>query len=261
MDQYKRDTSFITSTASGMTTDSKTSNASQKVNTCGGIQTTADRLQADGNADAGCAENGSRSMDTTGEVKTEGNDTARSVHVKSGQSGSGPTSTGTTNTEETEDAAAFPASFKYQSKASTAERGLGLAGHDECKVNDGRQTPIDNPYQRGETPRRNTHPTCKPVDLMRWLVRLVTPPGGTVLDPFLGSGTTAMACILEGVEWIGIEREQEYIDIARARVDWTEQHVKRYGRPPIDMGTAQAAKREDAGDDRQVSMFGGNDDQ
>lgn len=65
---------------------------------------------------------------------------------------------------------------------------------------------------------RNTHPTVKPVALMRWLVRLVTPPGGTVIDPFLGSGTTGMAAAYEGFNFIGIEREADYIPIAQARI-------------------------------------------
>ncbi len=69
--------------------------------------------------------------------------------------------------------------------------------------------------ERGEN---NIHPTVKPIALMRYLVRLVTPPNGTVLDPFLGSGTTAIAAVLEGRDWIGIEREAEYCDIARARI-------------------------------------------
>jgi DNA modification methylase len=59
----------------------------------------------------------------------------------------------------------------------------------------------------------------KPTDLMRHLVRLVTPPGGTVLDPFAGSGTTAIACELEGFEWIAIERESEYVRIMEARLN------------------------------------------
>jgi site-specific DNA-methyltransferase (adenine-specific) len=67
-------------------------------------------------------------------------------------------------------------------------------------------------------PMQNHHPTVKPLALMRYLVRLVTPPNGTVLDPFLGSGTTAIAAIQEGFDWIGIEREAEYCDIARARI-------------------------------------------
>lgn len=71
-----------------------------------------------------------------------------------------------------------------------------------------------------ERPRNGTvaHPTVKPLDLMRWLVRLVTPPGGVVLDPFLGSGTTAEACIVEGFRCIGIEREADYLPLILARI-------------------------------------------
>ena len=69
-----------------------------------------------------------------------------------------------------------------------------------------------------ETPERNIHPTVKPVALMKYLIRLVVPKGGVVLDPFLGSGTTAVAAIEEGVEWIGCEREPEYVEIIKARV-------------------------------------------
>lgn len=64
----------------------------------------------------------------------------------------------------------------------------------------------------------NTHPTVKPTELMRYLCRLVTPPGGTVLDPFMGSGSTGKAALLEGFVFIGIEREQESFDTAAARI-------------------------------------------
>lgn len=64
----------------------------------------------------------------------------------------------------------------------------------------------------------NDHPTVKPTDLMRYLCRLVTPPGGVVLDPFMGSGSTGKAAILEGLRFIGIEREEEYMSIAEARI-------------------------------------------
>jgi site-specific DNA-methyltransferase (adenine-specific) len=67
--------------------------------------------------------------------------------------------------------------------------------------------------------KKNFHPTVKPVDLMRYLCRLVTPPGGIVLDPFMGSGTTGVAAKLERFEFIGIEREEEYVEIARLRVE------------------------------------------
>lgn len=68
---------------------------------------------------------------------------------------------------------------------------------------------------------RNPHPTVKPVHLMRWLIWLVTPPGGVVLDPFLGSGTTGMAAVVDGYAFIGIERELEYLRTADARISAT----------------------------------------
>jgi hypothetical protein len=64
----------------------------------------------------------------------------------------------------------------------------------------------------------NNHPTVKPTDLMRYLCRLVTPPGGVVLDPFMGSGSTGKAAVAEGFRFIGIEREAEYLEIARRRI-------------------------------------------
>lgn len=66
---------------------------------------------------------------------------------------------------------------------------------------------------------RNSHPTVKPTDLMRYLVRLVTPKGGIVLDPFMGSGSTGKACVLEGMNFIGFEKEKEYYEIAKARIE------------------------------------------
>lgn len=68
---------------------------------------------------------------------------------------------------------------------------------------------------RGDT---NNHPTVKPTDLMRYLCRLVTPPGGIVLDPFTGSGSTGRGAVLEGFQFIGIEREAEYVAIAWTRI-------------------------------------------
>jgi DNA modification methylase len=70
------------------------------------------------------------------------------------------------------------------------------------------------------------HPTVKPTDLMRYLCRLVTPPDGTVLDPFMGSGSTGKAAMLEGFKFVGIEREPEYADIAKARIEAAVKSVK-----------------------------------
>lgn len=72
---------------------------------------------------------------------------------------------------------------------------------------------------KGERGEGNNHPTVKPVALMRYLCRLVTPPGGTVLDPFMGSGTTGIAAKAEGFSFVGIERESAYFEIAKARIE------------------------------------------
>ena len=76
-----------------------------------------------------------------------------------------------------------------------------------------------SPRAGTRTPGRCTHPTVKPIALMRWLVRMVTMPGGVVLDPFCGSGTTGIACKLEGFEFIGMELSEEYCELARARIE------------------------------------------
>jgi site-specific DNA-methyltransferase (adenine-specific) len=68
-------------------------------------------------------------------------------------------------------------------------------------------------------PSKNNHPTVKPTDLMRYLCRLVTPLGGVVLDPFVGSGSTGKAAVIEGFNFIGIEREESYMEIAQARIN------------------------------------------
>jgi len=116
---------------------------------------------------------------------------------------------------------ASAARFFYCAKASKAERNMGCEGM--MPVRDADRAKDDgaggnNPRNRSNNPKQNHHPTVKPLALMRYLVRLVTPPNGTVLDPFLGSGTTAIAAIQEGFDWIGIEREAEYCDIAEARI-------------------------------------------
>jgi DNA modification methylase len=72
---------------------------------------------------------------------------------------------------------------------------------------------------RNEGDVSNAHPTVKPTDLMRYLINLITPPNGVVLDPFMGSGSTGKAAVRCGVNFIGIEKEQEYMDIAKARIE------------------------------------------
>jgi site-specific DNA-methyltransferase (adenine-specific) len=77
----------------------------------------------------------------------------------------------------------------------------------------------ENPRNRTNTEKQNHHPTVKPTDLMRYLVRLVTPKDGIVLDCFMGSGSTGKACALEGFEFVGIDLDKDYCEIAKARID------------------------------------------
>lgn len=109
------------------------------------------------------------------------------------------------------------ARFFYCAKASKADRDEGLEGFD-LRVAGGMSGRADG-SMGSVTLGRNTHPTVKPTALMRWLVRLVTPPGGLVLDPFAGSGSTGKACKLEGFRFIGCELDPEYAAIARARIE------------------------------------------
>jgi site-specific DNA-methyltransferase (adenine-specific) len=110
--------------------------------------------------------------------------------------------------------------YFYCAKASRAEREAGLQGHPlkAPAALSGKETRADRPTNHPM--RANIHPTVKPINLMRYLVRLVTPPHGTVLDPFTGSGTTGCAAVLERVNFVGIERENEYARIATARIEY-----------------------------------------
>lgn len=109
--------------------------------------------------------------------------------------------------------------FFYTAKASRREREAGLDGMPEANPFD-REGPSANFEKMGSksSPRTNPHPTVKPLALMRWLCRLVTPPNGLVLDPFTGSGSTGCAAVLEGFRFVGIEREPEYAAIAEKRI-------------------------------------------
>lgn len=111
--------------------------------------------------------------------------------------------------------------FYYVAKPSRKERDYGcdlIAARQRDESRKEGNPGGDNPRNRGVQLRGNFHPTVKPVELMRWLVRLVTPQTGVVLDPFTGSGTTGMACRYEQRRFIGIEREADYVEIANARI-------------------------------------------
>ncbi len=118
------------------------------------------------------------------------------------------------------------ARFFYCAKASKDDRDDGCEGLEERAAPKngsglGRECSLQSRQdENGDDAirRRNHHPTVKPTALMRYLCRLVTPPGGTVLDPFMGSGSTGKAAALEGFGFVGIEREEEYLEIAKARI-------------------------------------------
>lgn len=113
------------------------------------------------------------------------------------------------------------ARFFYCPKASKRDRNEG------CEDIESKPFTTSQPYGEGAEARAegnskgnpNNHPTVKPTELMRYLCRLITPPGGTVLDPFLGSGSTGKAAVLEGFSFIGIDQSAEYAAIAKARID------------------------------------------
>ena len=113
------------------------------------------------------------------------------------------------------------ARFFYVAKASSEDRNEGMHGFAAVQQDESRKVGDpggDNPRNRGAQARQNHHPTVKPTDLMRYLLRLVTPPHGVALDPFLGSGSTGKAAMLEDFKFIGIERDPDYFAIACARL-------------------------------------------
>lgn len=122
--------------------------------------------------------------------------------------------------EEVEDLLQSAARFFYCAKASKRDRDEGLEGFTTASRGALNLRSDAHAERNGNTPlpRANHHPTVKPTDLMRYLCRLVTPPGGTVLDPFMGSGSTGKGAVLEGFGFMGIELDEEYFKIAGSRI-------------------------------------------
>jgi site-specific DNA-methyltransferase (adenine-specific) len=129
--------------------------------------------------------------------------------------------------EEVTDLLGEAARFYYCAKASKKDRNAGLEFLPEkeagIKNQSGRGFSETDPHRK--IMRQNFHPTVKPTELMRYLVRLVTPPNGTVLDPFAGSGSTLVAAILEGFNPVGIEMTEDYLPIINGRTEWAKQQV------------------------------------
>lgn len=117
--------------------------------------------------------------------------------------------------------------FFYVAKASKSERNAGLEGMPKVKRNitqgHGRgainTSKADGTGIRENRPSENFHPTVKPIKLMEYLIKLITPPNGIVLDPFAGSGSTGVACKKLGFEFVGIELQLEYVEIAKKRIE------------------------------------------
>jgi len=125
------------------------------------------------------------------------------------------------------------APFIYQAKPGKKERNAGLEALPEKTNKFGNQRNGED-LGNGSVndkfttePSKNFHPTVKPVELMRYLIKMVTPPNGVVLDPFLGSGTTAVAATLEGYAWKGCELTEEYLPIIKGRITWAVAEKKK----------------------------------
>jgi DNA modification methylase len=134
--------------------------------------------------------------------------------------------------------------FFYAAKAPRRERDAGCEKLPR-KVVQTFKIGARNEQLCDENPVANIHPTVKPLELMRWLVRLLTPAGGLVLDPFTGSGSTGAAVVLEGARFHGIEREAEYVPIARARIrHWSQPPARRPA--SCRLGSCETASRRQA---------------
>lgn len=123
--------------------------------------------------------------------------------------------------------------FIYQAKPGKKERNAGLDAIEPKfapTMNNGIGGKEHDPDTA--TKKQNFHPTVKPVELIRYLIRMVTPPKGIVLDPFLGSGTTAVAAVLEGFEWKGCELTEDYLPIIKGRVKWATKQAKKEVKQP-----------------------------
>lgn len=152
--------------------------------------------------------------------KTSGNLRAEVQRGKFGQNGVYGTADGSGTGRDYVADTGTAARFFFCGKATREERDIGCESLiEKPRFQGGQAGGTSIPTWSGKMPvSRNTHPTVKPLALMQWLCRLVTPPGGTILDPFLGSGSTAIAADREGFNCIGIESSAEYLEIARRRI-------------------------------------------
>jgi DNA modification methylase len=124
-----------------------------------------------------------------------------------------------------------PQRFFYCAKTSKRDRNEGLDGFEAKRASSygydiGLGNAGEGMFKDRNPIKQNHHPTVKPTELMRYLCRLVTPPGGTVLDPFMGSGSTGKAAVYEGFNFVGVEMTDEYLPIAKARIEFAVKEVE-----------------------------------
>lgn len=209
----------------------------------GGINIDESRVETDGSPrKGGATTNGNLGWKPSKEIYTDGRFPANLIHDNSeevrecfpetthagnkkaspadkGMFGIGREDFRNTYGNDGNSASRFFKSIIYQAKASKSERNKGCDGLEEKQYShDGRDKEIENPYQRNKSVATNNHPTVKPIALMEYLIKMVTPRGGIVLDPFAGSGTTLVACKQNGYHYIGIELTEEYTLIIKARL-------------------------------------------
>jgi hypothetical protein len=231
--QFQTDTKSITSTATNPTTTSQISNALPSSGT------TTITNESEKTIESSTALSGESASDATSTSHlTSSSDaraepirgTANPVNGNTSENGGDEIENTTSPITAPIDNAGEPQTrFLYTAKSSRAERNKGLEGmperahglREDGRFNSGGRTQVDGEWiETGSEPKAkaNHHPTVKPLSLMQWLCRLVTPPGGTVLDPFGGSGSTMVAADREGFHGIYIDMDEEYAAIARKRV-------------------------------------------
>ncbi len=120
--------------------------------------------------------------------------------------------------------------YFYCAKASKAERNAGCEGMEEKELARSNSSQAGNEHKGSGYNKiqklTNTHPTVKPQKLMKYLITMITPPGGKVLDPFTGSGSTGVAAVSLGFDFLGIEQSKEYVEIALNRIEYAKSEAE-----------------------------------
>lgn len=229
MESFQKDIVSIIKTTTKQMTDLKTLSASLSKNITTFTQEsekTIKLLEGWNTEDAKSAKNIKRLIAFRNELLELIKDTAKTVVEKHYKSGEKKTGSDTTNTTEN-----IGSRIKYTAKASKAERNRGLEGMEEKQTVGGGGgigdylsdvNSASGKFGSEKAPAKNNHPTVKPISLMKYLIKLITPKSGTVLDPFVGSGSTAVAAKELGFQCVGIDREEEYCEIARKRLEETQ---------------------------------------